>query len=134
MLTYLKQINYLILTICVCIMLYFTNYERNSWFRWVALIPMLYVIYHLFIQVRIMKYIEFNKLKNKINRKKNMKANLYITLACFIAIFALASFQNEEWFSYVIIFPIMYIVYTFIIGMISWVNRTIERYKEEKNK
>jgi hypothetical protein len=63
-----------------------------------------------------------------------MKANLFITLGCFISILGLSFFQEEEWFSYVIIFPFLYIIYTFIIGMISWVNRTIERYKEEKNK
>ena len=63
-----------------------------------------------------------------------MKANLFITLGCFISILGLSFFQNEEWFNYVIIFPFGYIIYTFIIGMISWANRTIERYKEEKNK
>ena len=63
-----------------------------------------------------------------------MKANLFITLGCFISILGLSFFQEEEWFSYVIIFHFLYIIYTFIIGMISWVNRTIERYKEEKNK
>jgi len=133
MLSYLKQINYLILTICVCIMLYLTNYERNSCFRWVVLIPMIYVIYHLFFQLRIMKYIEFSNLKNKINIKKNMKANLFVTLGCFILIFSLSFFQEEEWFKYVIIFPLVYIVYAFIIGMISWANNTIERYKENRN-
>jgi hypothetical protein len=63
-----------------------------------------------------------------------MKANLYITLGCFISILFLAAFQNEEWFNYVIVFPFSYIIYTFIIGTISYVNRTIERYKENKNK
>lgn len=63
-----------------------------------------------------------------------MKANLYITLACFISILGLSFFQDEEWFNYVIIFPFTYIIYTFIIGMISWANRTIERYKEENKK
>jgi len=66
--------------------------------------------------------------------KKTMKANLFITLGCFISIFFLAFFQNEEWFNYAIIFPFAYIIYTFIIGTISWANRTIERNKEEKNK
>lgn len=63
-----------------------------------------------------------------------MKANLFITVACFISILGLSFFQNEEWFNYVIIFPFAYIIYTFIIGMISWVNRTIERSKEERNR
>ena len=69
-----------------------------------------------------------------IINKKTMKANLFITVGCFISIFFLAFFQNEEWFNYVIIFPFAYIIYTFIIGTISWANRTIERNKEEKNK
>ena len=63
-----------------------------------------------------------------------MKANLYITLACFISILGLSFFKDEEWFNYVIIFPFVYIIYTFIIGTIGWVNRTIERNKEENNK
>lgn len=62
-----------------------------------------------------------------------MKANLFITLGCFIAILFLSFFQNEDWFVYAIILPFVYIIYTFIIGTISYVNRTIERYKEKRD-
>lgn len=62
-----------------------------------------------------------------------MKANLFITLGCFISILVLAGFQNEEWFKYFIPVPVLYIIYTFIVGTISAINRTIERAKEEKN-
>lgn len=72
--------------------------------------------------------------KAHIINKKIMKANLFITLACFISILGLSFFQNEEWFNYVIIFPFAYIIYTFIIGTISWAKRTIERSKEERNR
>jgi hypothetical protein len=61
-----------------------------------------------------------------------MKANLFITVGCFISILGLSFFQDEEWFNYVIIFPFLYIIYTFVIGMISAVNRTIERNKEKR--
>jgi len=62
-----------------------------------------------------------------------MKANLFITIGCFISIFGLSFFQDEEWFNYVIIFPFLYIIYTFVIGTISWAKRTIERNKEKRD-
>ena len=62
-----------------------------------------------------------------------MKANLFITVGCFISILGLSFFQDEEWFNYVIIFPFLYIIYTFVIGTISWAKRTIERNKEKRD-
>lgn len=67
----LKRIHYFILLVCSVLVLYITNYQKEGWVKWVVLIPTLYIIYHLFINFRMLLikgYIYIITKKNKFIR------------------------------------------------------------------
>lgn len=67
----LKRIHYFILLVCSIVVLYITNYQKEGWVKWLVLIPTLYIVYHLFINFRMLlikSYIYIRSKKNKFIR------------------------------------------------------------------
>ena len=68
----LKRTHYLILLTCVITILYIANYQRDQWFNWVVVIPTLYIIYSLFIHLKLLLFRGYSYIitkKNKFIRK-----------------------------------------------------------------
>lgn len=64
----LKRIHYFILLVCSVLVLYITNYQKEGWVKWLVLFPTLYIVYHLFINFRMLLFKGYIYIRSKKNK------------------------------------------------------------------